>query len=63
MPARRAEPLLQLLNLCVKLVCTAVALFVVTFTIYFFNLDMKLLAFLEPYLDKVYDLRKRDPKV
>ena len=31
--------------------------------IYFFNLDMKLLAFLEPYLDKVYDLRKRDPKV
>ena len=53
----------KLLNLCVKLVCTAVALFVVTFTIYFFNLDMKLLAFLEPYLDKVYDLRKRDPKV
>ena len=53
----------KLLNLCVKLVCTAVALFVVTFTIYFFTLDMKLLAFLEPYLDKVYDLRKRDPKV
>ena len=26
-------------------------------------LDMKFLAFLEPYLDKVYDLRKRDPKV
>lgn len=26
-------------------------------------LDMKLLAFLEPYLDKVYDLRERHPKV
>lgn len=53
----------KLLNLCVKLVCTAVTLFVVTFAIYFFNLDMKLLAFLEPYLDKVYDLRERHPKV
>ncbi|MBQ8925999.1 MAG: hypothetical protein IJ051_07065 [Clostridia bacterium] len=53
----------KLLNLCVKLVCIAVGLFVGTFAIYFFNLDMKLLAFLEPYLDKVYDLRERHPKV
>ena len=53
----------KLLNLCVKLVCAAAGLFLATFAIYFFNLDMKLLAFLEPYLDKVYDLRERHPKV
>lgn len=48
----------KLLKLIGKLLCTAFLLFAGTFTIYFFNLDMKLLAFLEPYLDKVYDLRK-----
>ena len=45
----------KLLNLCVKLVCTAVALFVVTFTIYFFNLDMKLTSAVAPLLQKWYD--------
>lgn len=53
----------KLLDLCVRLVLVAVGLFLGTFTIYFFNLDMKLLAFLEPYLDKIYDLRERHPKV
>ena len=53
----------KLLKFCLSLVGIVLGLFVVTFTVYFFNLDMKLLAFLEPYLDKVYDLRKRDPKV
>lgn len=53
----------KLLNLFGKLILTAVLLFAGTFTIYFLNLDMKLLAYLEPYLDKVYDLRKRDPRV
>ncbi len=54
----------KLLNIVLKLIITALALFVGTFAIYFFNLDMKLLAFLEPYLDKVYDLRKdRQTKV
>ena len=45
----------KLLNLCVKLVCTAVALFVVTFTIYMFNLDMKATSLLAPLLEKWYD--------
>ncbi|MBQ6752676.1 MAG: hypothetical protein IJR10_02765 [Clostridia bacterium] len=40
-----------------------VALFLLTFLMYFFNLDMKLLAALEPKLAKIYDKRKRDPKV
>ena len=39
------------------------ALFLLTFLIYMFNLDMKLVAKLEPLLGKVYDRRKRDPKV
>ena len=36
------------------------ALFVVTFTVYFFNLDMKLTAAIEPLLLKHYDRIKRD---
>lgn len=36
------------------------ALFVITFTVYFFNLDMKLTAAIEPILLKHYDRIKRD---
>ncbi|MBO7681496.1 MAG: hypothetical protein J6T17_01940 [Clostridia bacterium] len=53
----------KLLGFCVKVAGLAVGLFGLTFTIYFLNLDMKLLAFLEPYMDKIYDLRKREPRV
>lgn len=38
----------------------AVLFFVVTFTVYFFNLDMKLTAALEPLFLKHYDKIKRD---
>ena len=38
----------------------AVLFFVVTFTVYFFNLDMKLTAALEPIFLKHYDKIKRD---
>lgn len=41
----------------------ASGLFAVTFIVYMFNLDMKLMAFAEPYLDKVYDLRKRERSI
>lgn len=37
-----------------------VALFVITFTVYFFNLDMKLTAALFPLFEKHYDKVKRD---
>ncbi len=37
-----------------------VAFFAVTFTVYFFNLDMKLTAAIEPWLLKQYDKVKRD---
>ncbi len=36
------------------------ALFALTFTVYFFNLDMKLTAAIYPWLDKQYDKVKRD---
>ena len=48
-----------LLIVAIVLVC----LFALTFIVYLFNLDMKLLAALEPVFDKIYDKRKRDPKV
>ena len=44
-----------------KLVGLIVLLFVGTFTIYFFNLDMKLTAAMEPMMMKWYDnMVKRD---
>ena len=36
------------------------ALFVLSFLVYFFNLDMKLTAMLAPLFDKHYDKVKRD---
>ncbi len=38
----------------------ALGFFVVTFTIYFFNLDMKATSLLAPYLEKWYDHLERD---
>ena len=38
----------------------AVALFILTFVVYFFNLDMRLTAALEPLFLKHYDKIKRD---
>ena len=44
-----------ILNILLKLVLAALAFFVVTFTIYFFNLDMKATAMLAPFFEKWYD--------
>ena len=44
-------------------VCIVLAFFVVTFTIYFFNLDMKATAMLAPLLEKCYDSRPHDQYV
>lgn len=43
-----------------KLLLVLVSAFAVTFTVYFFNLDMKLTAAIEPLLIKHYDSLKRD---
>jgi len=44
-----------LLNILLKLLLLALGFFVVTFTIYFFNLDMKATSLLAPWLEKWYD--------
>lgn len=42
------------------LAAVILGLFVITFTVYFFNLDMKLTAALEPIFLKHYDKIKRN---
>ena len=49
-----------LLRLILKLVIAVAAFFVVTFTVYFFNLDMKLTSLIEPFLSKHFDTMSRD---
>ena len=44
-----------LLKLFLRILAVAVGLFVVTFTVYIFNLDMKLTSMIEPFLLKHYD--------
>ena len=44
-----------ILNILLKILLAGLGFFVVTFTIYFFNLDMKLTSFIEPFLEKWYD--------
>ncbi len=47
-------------KLFVRLLLFALGFFVVTFTVYFFNLDMKLTAAIEPFLLKHYDRIERN---
>ena len=49
-----------LLKILLIAVIVVAALFVLTFTVYFFNLDMKLTALMEPIFLKHYDKIKRD---
>ncbi len=44
-------------------VIVLIALFLLTFAIYFFNLDMKMMAAVQPLLTKIYDRRKRNRKI
>ena len=48
-----------LLSILAKLLLAALGFFVVSFTIYFFNLDMKATAMLEPFFEKWYDHLER----
>ncbi len=52
-----------MIKILLILLAVVVGFFVLTFTVYFFNLDMKLMAALEPVLDKIYDKRKRERKI
>ena len=44
-----------LLSILLKVLLAGLAFFVVTFTVYMFNLDMKATAMLAPFLEKWYD--------
>lgn len=48
------------LHILLVIAIVVAVLFVVTFTVYFFNLEMKLLALIEPLIYKHYDRIKRD---
>jgi len=52
-----------ILDILLILAAVLLGFFVITFTIYFFNLDMKLMAAVEPLLNKIYDKRKRERKL
>lgn len=49
-----------LLHVLLIIAIVLVAFFVITFVVYFFNLDMKLTAAIEPILLKHYDKIDRD---
>jgi hypothetical protein len=48
------------LKLLFNLFLLATGLFAVTFTVYFFNLDMKLTSMIEPFLLRHYDSIERN---
>ncbi len=47
-------------KILLKLLGLVLGFFVVTFTVYMFNLDMKLMTVIEPLLEKWYDSREHD---
>ena len=49
-----------LLHVLLIIAIVIACFFVLTFTVYFFNLDMKLMALMEPLFLKHYDKIKRD---
>lgn len=51
------------MNVVLIILGVILALFVITFTIYFFNLDMKLIRKVYDWLQKHYDNMKRDKKL
>ena len=48
-----------LMGILFKLLLVVLGFFVVTFTVYFFNLDMKATAMVAPLLEKWYDRVER----
>lgn len=52
-----------MLKVLIIIACVLVALFTISLVIYFFNLDMKLMAKIGPILNKHYDKIKRDRRL
>ena len=55
--------MMLLVKILLILLAVLVGFFVLTFLVYFFNLDMKLMAAVHPFLLKLYDRRKRERKL
>lgn len=53
----------KLIKLLLRLVLIVVGFIAVTFTVYFFNLDMKLTAAMEPLLEYFYNKVDRDTHI
>lgn len=51
------------MDIILIILAVVVALFVITFAIYWFNLDMKLIRVVYDLLQKHYDKMKRDKKL
>ena len=51
------------MDVILVILAVLIGFFVVTFTIYYFNLDMKLVRVLYDLLGKHYDTMKRDKKL
>lgn len=51
------------LNIVLIVAIVFASLFVLSFVVYFFNLDMKMTTALEPLLQKIYDMRKKTRKI
>lgn len=54
---------MKIFKVLLHMVIPAAVFFVLTFTIYFFNLDMKLVAKIMPVIGKHYDKRKRETRL
>ncbi len=52
-----------MLDIILIILAVILALFVITFAIYWFNLDMKLVRVIYDKLQKHYDTMKRDKKL
>ena len=53
----------KFISIIKTLLAVALALFILSWIVYFFNLDMKLSAALYNPLQKIYDMRKRDKRL
>ena len=55
--------MMTLLKVLLIIAIVILCLFVLSFVVYFFNLDMKMMAAVQPLLLKLYDKRKRKRKL
>ncbi len=50
-------------SIVITVISSFIILFAILFTVYFWNIDMKLLSHMQGLLNKIYDKRKRNKKI